>query len=197
MIKLKLALMFLSTISIVGLIDSNAYAFNLILGGGEGGTQQFFPASPYTVTNPYTKDVYTGITRLRRIEKINMGGSSNFRSLLNAGWPNLFNFRISRTPLPGSVEVTQYIACGANQLCPGNTIVPSATNGVGARIEANYIPPSGSSIPPNIAWIQRVTTNHSILPGGGTSLDSGHGIPYDNIDVASAAGVTRGLERYT
>ncbi|NJL89836.1 MAG: hypothetical protein HC916_08650 [Coleofasciculaceae cyanobacterium SM2_1_6] len=197
MVKFKLGLIILSTVSMVGLLDYKCHAFNLVLGRGGGGTQQFLPNQQYTVIHPYTREAYTGITQLREFQNINMGGSPEFRRLLNLGWESGWNFTISRDQLPGSVEITDYVACGFGRVCPGG----SDSSGVGAYIDLNYTPPRGMAIPSNLTWIQRVMTNHTKYPQRPRDLnrppqDWGHGEFFNDIDVGSSH-VTFGTPFYS
>ena len=182
MTNFKLNLIFLSTVSILSLSNSVSFAFTLDLGStgnssnrGIGATDNFLSSKIYTYRDGTY--IYNGVTTLRSFEKINTGGTLDFQRLLNNGWPSFFNFKKSRDPLPGTIRVTDYVACGPGQVCLGG----GESLGVGASIKLSYIPSRDSpALSDNtyFAWIQRAITNHGRL--------TGHGQSFDNIDVNPA-----------
>jgi hypothetical protein len=170
-VKSSFVLSFLGVV--LGVVASDkSYAVNII------------QRSPYIADNhlPYERYVlptHTGEVWLPVISKLARGGTPGLRSLLASQATNWI-FESSTRDLLGDFLIDTYRVCPPAYLC-GNNI-----NGIGGILRTVYIPkPSDPGFvedfvnsPKTLVWLQRVTSNHKVFPGGKTQ----YGVPEDVID---------------
>ena len=185
-----------TTISFLSLLFSllqgqsiSAFTLNL----GNGGAVRYYQGSvPYEFTDQTGS--YTGLTTLKKVEKINMGGTRKLRELLaDPKWRvNNWLFTYSTTSLPGTVEVMDYMACGYNTVCGFPDTEDRLKIGVRAYINIKYTPLINNPVQGELRWIQKVSNNHAkFLSSGKDNVDPditrndpnyGHGEPANTLD---------------
>lgn len=129
-----------------------------------------YDSNPYVY---YEKPNYTGYTWLEIPRKSQRGGTPELLSLLNdfsisrgGNW----QFQSAPNDLQGSFEMKIYNACGPQTDCGEGLVSPPYTGGGGVYFDLHYYPGLGDPIPDpisitrNVQWIQRVTSNHSLIP---------------------------------